>query len=149
MGYDFVDAECFRLLAFDGLGLFVAGNSFCAEDLGYASLLTGRACDFTIETLEDSSLITFPYKFYYPLLITSQVPANPRYRDLPAENVPRNSGQEILPENAGRQVRELALRFIRSKVVFYLQDDMGQISPVQDEDLHQHSAKDFQVSSDF
>ena len=50
--------------------------------------------------------------------------------------MPRNSGPEAIPENAGGQVRESLLRFIRPKVVFYLQDDMGQVPQVQDEDLH-------------
>ena len=79
--------------------------------------------------------ITFPYKSVITLLTTTQVPANPGYRDLPAENVPRNSGPETIPENAGRQVCGVR-EFIRSKVVFYLQDDMGQVPQVQDEDLH-------------
>ena len=68
-------------------------------------------------------------------IISRQVAAHPGHRDLPAENVPGNSGQEAIPEDAGCKVREFEYQLL-SKVLLYLQDDMGQVPQVQDEDLH-------------
>ena len=58
----------------------------------------------------------------------SQVPVDPRYRDIPSENVPGHLGQEAVSENVGCKVEIDKLFLISILINFRLQDDLGQVS---------------------
>ena len=63
------------------------------------------------------------------LFILLQVSADPRDRDLPAEDGPGLAGQEAVPAHARRQ------------------GHLGQVSQVQDEELRQHAPENLQVDT--